>query len=118
MSSTREKPNDISSLIRKLGVNYPTETNAFLSFVNKTEDGKALTVRGKELTNVGLSVAGQCDWCVATHVQHVAGAGASRDEGVEAGFMAVVMHGGPALMYMTPLLEAVDEFLPRQGDVD
>jgi hypothetical protein len=29
--------------------------------------------------------------------------------------MAVVMHGGPALMYMTPLLAAVDEFLPQQS---
>jgi len=24
--------------------------------------------------------------------------------------MAVVMHGGPALMYMTPLLDALNEF--------
>jgi len=29
---------------------------------------------------------------------------------VEAGFLAVLMHGGPALMYLTPLLDAVNEF--------
>ena len=67
---------------------------------------------------MGLSVAAQCDWCIATHVQHAAGAGASHDEVIEAGFMAVVMHGGPALMYMTPLLDAVDEFLPRKEVAD
>ena len=29
--------------------------------------------------------------------------------------MVVVMHGGPALIYMTPLLEAVDELLPQEN---
>ena len=47
MSNTRKKLNDISSLIGKLRADYPTETNAFLSFVNKAEDGKALTIREK-----------------------------------------------------------------------
>ena len=112
MGNTREKLNDISNLIGKLRSDYPAEINAFLSFMNKAEAGKALTIREKELINVGLAVAAQCDWCIAIHVQHAIGAGASRDEVIEAGFMAVVMHGGPALMYMTPLLEAVDEFLP------
>jgi AhpD family alkylhydroperoxidase len=64
---------------------------------------------------VGLAVGAQCEWCVAIHVQHAIEAGASRDDVIEAGFMAVVMHGGPALMYLTPLLEAVDEFLPQQS---
>ena len=74
--------------------------------------GKALPLREKELINVALAIAGQCDWCIAVHVKHAIDAGASRDEIVESGFMAVIMHGGPALMYLIPLLEAVDEFLP------
>jgi len=37
-------------------------------------------------------------------------AGATRNEIIEAGFQAVIMHGGPAFMWMTPLIEAVDEF--------
>ena len=115
MNKTREKLSDISKLIGKLQSDYPAETNAFLSFMSKAEAGKALTIREKELINVGLAVAAQCEWCISIHVQHAIGAGASRDEVIEAGFMAVVMHGGPALMYMTPLLDAVDEFLPKEG---
>ena len=111
MRTTREKLNEISSLIGKLQADYPSETDALLRFMNKAEGGKALTIREKELINVGLAVAAQCEWCIAIHVQHAIEAGASRDEVVEAGFMAVVMHGGPALMYLTPLLEAVDELL-------
>ena len=111
MRTTREKLNEISSLIGKLQADYPSETDALLRFMNKAEGGKALTIREKELINVGLAVAAQCEWCIAIHVQHAIEAGASRDEVVEAGFMVVVMHGGPALMYLTPLLEAVDELL-------
>ncbi|MFN2254261.1 MAG: carboxymuconolactone decarboxylase family protein [Candidatus Promineifilaceae bacterium] len=111
MRTTREKLNEISSLIGKLRADYPSETDALLRFMNKAEGGKALTIREKELINVGLAVAAQCEWCIAIHVQHAIEAGASRDEVVEAGFMAVVMHGGPALMYLIPLLEAVDELL-------
>jgi AhpD family alkylhydroperoxidase len=116
MRTTRDKLNEISSLIGKLQADYPSETDALLRFMNKAEGGKALTIREKELINVGLAVAAQCEWCIAIHVQHAIEAGASRDDVIEAGFMAVVMHGGPALMYMTPLLEAVDEFLPQQSE--
>jgi AhpD family alkylhydroperoxidase len=111
MRTTRDKLNEISSLIGKLQADYPSETDALLRFMNKAEGGKALTIREKELINVGLAVAAQCEWCIAIHVQHAIEAGASRDEVVEAGFMAVVMHGGPALMYLIPLLAAVDELL-------
>jgi len=114
MGNTQAKLNDISKLLAKLRADYPGETNAFLSFMSKAEGGKALTRREKELINVGLAVGAQCEWCIAVHVQQAIEAGASRDEVMEAGFMAVVMHGGPALMYMMPLLEAVDELLPKQ----
>jgi AhpD family alkylhydroperoxidase len=60
--------------------------------------------------NAALAVAGQCEWCIALHAKQALEAGATRDELIEAGFQAVLMHGGPALMYMTPLLEAIEEF--------
>ncbi len=114
MGNTQTKLNDISKLLAKLRADYPAETNAFLGFMSKAEGGKALTLREKELINVGLAVGAQCEWCIAIHVQQAIEAGASRDDVMEAGFMAVVMHGGPALMYMMPLLEAVDELIPKQ----
>ena len=115
MTQTRERLRDIKKLVGELQLDYPLETNAFLSFMQKAEAGKALGTKEKELINVALSVAAQCEWCIAIHVQHAASAGASRDEIVEAGFMAIIMHGGPAFMYMTPLLDALDECLPESG---
>ncbi len=115
MTDTTEKLRDIKKLVGELQLNYPLETNAFLGFMQKAEAGKALGIKEKELINVALSVAAQCEWCIAIHVQHAASAGASRDEVVEAGFMAIIMHGGPAFMYMIPLMEAINEFLPESG---
>lgn len=115
MGRMREKLHEVAALTRRLQKEYPGETDAFLAFLRKAEAGKALDLRSEEIINVALAVAAQCEWCIAFHVQQAASAGASRDELVEAGFMAVIMHGGPAYMYLTPLLEAVDEFLPAEG---
>ncbi len=111
MTKMKEKLDEVKKLTRRLQQDYPTETNAFLGFLNKAEAGPALDLKLKELINVGLAVGAQCEWCIAFHVEAAAKAGATRDEVVEAGFMAVIMHGGPAYMYMIPLFEAVDEFV-------
>ncbi|RUM92606.1 MAG: carboxymuconolactone decarboxylase family protein [Thiothrix sp.] len=115
MSAMKQKLNDVTKLTNHLQETYPTETNAFLRFLSKAEAGLALNLHQKELINVALAVAAQCEWCIAFHVEQAISAKASRDEIIEAGFMAIIMHGGPAYMYMTPLLEALDEFLPEEN---
>jgi len=114
MGEMKDKLKDFADLTHRLKEKYPTEINAFMSFMSEAGAGPALSSREKELINIGLSVAAQCEWCIAVHVKHAIKAGASRDEIVEAGFMAVVMHGGPALMYLVPLMKALDEFLPEE----
>lgn len=111
--SMTEKLDQVETLLETLKRDYPTETDAFLNFTQKAEGGPALDVRIKELINVALSVAGQCEWCIAFHVKHALEAGATRDEIMCAGFMAVIMHGGPALMYLTLLTDALNEMAPK-----
>jgi AhpD family alkylhydroperoxidase len=98
---------------QRLLKDYPGETKSFLNFLHKTDAGVALKQRQKELINVALTIAAQCDRCIAAHVKSAVKHEASRDGIVEAGFMAVIMHGGPAYMYMTSLFEALDDFLPE-----
>ena len=107
-----DKLAEVDALMRSLRERYPQEIGAFLNFMQKAEAGPALEMRVKELINVALAVAAQCEWCIALHVKHAVAAGARREEIVSAGFMAVIMHGGPALMYLNPLLQAVEEFAP------
>jgi AhpD family alkylhydroperoxidase len=115
MDTMHERLHEVSQLVRRLEEEFPNETEGFLNFLKEAEGGAALLLKEKELINTAVAVAGQCEWCIAFHVRNAVKAGATRRELVEAGFQAVVMHGGPAFMWMTPLLEAVDEFAPA-GD--
>ncbi|WP_291523709.1 carboxymuconolactone decarboxylase family protein [Acidithiobacillus sp.] len=110
--SMTEKLTEIKKLTTDLLKEYPSETNSFMNFMQKAESGPVLDMRIKELINVALAVAAQCEWCIALHVSQALHAGATRDEIMSAGFMAVVMHGGPALMYLIPLREALNELAP------
>ena len=94
---THQKLEEITSLMTYLNKDYPTETRAFSNFMQKAEGGPALDKRMKDLINVALE------------------AGASRDEVMSAGFMAVLMHDGPALMYLTPIRQALDELVVPGG---
>lgn len=116
MKKASEKLALINQLMSQLEKKYPAETNAFMSFMKKTEAGPALGGKENELINVALSVAAQCEWCIALHVKQAIGVGATRDEIIEAGYLAVLMHGGPALMYLIYVVEALDEFLPDGED--
>lgn len=113
MSATA-RIDEINQLMESLKDQYPSEINAFLGFMGKAEGNPALGKTQKELINVALSVAAQCQWCIALHVKAAVAAGASRDEIMSAGFMAVLMHGGPALMYLVSLTEAIQDFLPEE----
>ncbi|MEJ2377754.1 MAG: carboxymuconolactone decarboxylase family protein [Pseudolabrys sp.] len=113
MGEMSEMLSEVTSLISRLKDKYPNEINSFLTFMERAESGPALNAREKELINVGIAVATQCQWCIAVHVKHAVAAGATRAQLAEAGFMAVLMHGGPALMYLVPLFKALDEFLPE-----
>ncbi len=110
MTTMKDRLGEVGVLTRRLQKEFPRETAGFLNFIKEAESGAALPIRHKELINVALSVAGQCEWCIAFHVKNALRAGATQSEVIEAGFQAVIMHGGPAFMWMTPLLQAVDEF--------
>lgn len=111
----KERLEEFETLIRRLQKDYPNETRAFMNFMQKAEEGPALSTKFKELVNIALGVSAQCEWCIAFHVQAAASAGATREEVMEAGFLAVLMHGGPALAHLKPLVDAIDEFLPQRS---
>ncbi len=110
MTSMNERLKEVGDLTHRLRQEFPNETAGFLNFIKEAEGGAALALKDKELINTALSVGAQCEWCIAFHVRNAVRAGASRHEIIEAGFQAVIMHGGPAFMWMTPLMRAVDEF--------
>ena len=105
-----EKLTEIKELIGRLQKEMPQEISAFHNFMGAVEKPGAIEGKEKELINVALAVAAQCEWCIALHVKGALDGGASKAEVLEAAMQAVLMHGGPALMYMTPVEKALDEF--------
>ncbi len=110
MGRYSEKLEDVKRLIGRLQKQVPEQIGAFHNFMEAVEAPGALDAKQKELINVALAVAAQCEWCIALHTKGALKAGATAEEIIDAGMQAVLMHGGPALMYMTPLEEALEEF--------
>ena len=68
----------------------------------------ALDVREKELVALGIGLAVRCEGCIYAHVEKALKAGATRQQIMEAGGVAVMMQGGPTYTYLPKLVEALD----------
>ncbi|WP_456323608.1 carboxymuconolactone decarboxylase family protein [Hydrogenimonas sp.] len=110
MGEYTKKLEEIKELVGRLQKESPEQMEAFHKFMFAIEKPTALDTKVKELINVGLAVAAQCEWCISLHVKGALDAGAKREEVIDAAMQAVLMHGGPALMYMIPVEKALDEF--------
>jgi len=110
----KEKLNQINELIKELQTTNKEEVQNFMKFMMSVEKDSQISAKNKELINIALAVAAQCEWCIAFHTKNALKLGANEEEIIEAGWQAVLMHGGPALMYMIPLKEAIKEFKNEQ----
>ena len=106
----KEKLDEVMETIQRAMKENPEEAKAFMNFVEKAEKKGALDVKTKELISIALSIADHCDWCIAFHVKNAFEAGATKEEIMDACFVAVLMGGGPSLMYLKPVMDAIDEF--------
>ena len=104
------KLKEIEELLDRLGKQHPKEISAFSRFLRETLDNKALTTREKELIALALGISAGCEWCIYLHAQKALEAGAKPEELLEAGLVAVLMAGGPALMHLIPLTKAIEAF--------
>lgn len=81
----------------------------YLEFTQKLGETGELSPKILELILVGCSLMSQCDMCISIHVQGAATAGASREEILQAAFIAVAMGGSPKLMYMKYVFEELED---------
>ncbi len=72
-------------------------------------DGK-LSSKVKELIALGIAICVRCDGCIAYHVHDALKSGACREEIVEAIGVAVLMGGGPSVVYGAEAFEALNQF--------
>ena len=67
-----------------------------------------LTIREKELIALGIAVATQCEPCIKLHVKKCLGAGAIKEQILEAASVAVMMAGGSGFTHVPLVIDAIE----------
>lgn len=110
MESMKDLLKQANDSMQRFSQEFPDKMKGFGAFMKAVETPGALSVKQKELLSVALGVTAHCHWCIAYHVHGALEQGANRAEIMESAWMAVLMGGGPALMYMQLVEEAINEF--------
>lgn len=105
-----DKIEQSNKMFAKLKRDMPAQLSSFMNFNQKVKNTDTIDKKHKELILVSLSVSTQCKWCIAMHIAGAVEVGASKDEILEAAMLAVVMGGGPKLMYMNAVYEELDKY--------
>jgi len=96
--------------IRTLAASQAATMQAFTALHRAATQPGALDAKTKELIALAIGVATRCDGCVAFHTHDALRAGATEAEIMETLGVAVLMGGGPSVMYATHVIEAMQEF--------
>lgn len=107
--SCSEQMKHIRSYTGKLSNALPDVMKGFYALSKASSTAGALDTRTKELIALAIAVATHCDDCIAFHTSSALKAGATQEEILEMLGVAVFMGGGPALMFATHVMEAVEE---------
>jgi AhpD family alkylhydroperoxidase len=111
-----EYHNHLRGLLAKLGKELPGPMGSFAQLHKQAVAEGALTAKVKELIALAIAVAARCEGCIAFHTHDALKAGASRQEIVEAIGVAVLMGGGPSVMYGAEALAALEQFQASQTE--
>jgi len=109
MEDMKKVLKELDSNLKGFAKEYPEQTNAFFNFLEKVEKDGALDGKTKELISLGIAVARKCEGCIAYHTANAMKKGANKDEIMEAGFVGVLMGGGPALVYLQYVKKAIED---------
>jgi len=105
----RRAADELAETMRRIAESpYAPVLSAFRRFTAAAHADGALSRKQKELIAIAVSIVKGCERCIAYHVRAATAAGATDEEMIEAGFVAVIMDGRPALAHFGPLLEAID----------
>lgn len=110
MGNIKEDLKSAMGTMNYIGEKAPEVMAAFKEMAGAIEKEGALPSKTKELIALALSVKSQCSYCIALHVKKSLDMGLTSEEIIEACNVAVLMGGGPSLMYMSLVKEALEEF--------
>jgi AhpD family alkylhydroperoxidase len=102
---------ELNEMIGRLGEAVPGTMAGFGQMHEASAAAGILDTKTKELVALAIGIAVHCDGCISYHVHDALEADASREEVAETIGVAVMMGGGPSVVYGCQALEATDQFL-------
>ena len=106
---------DLREPMKSLRRAIPDVWAGFMSLHDAAVADGAVPTRLKEAAALAISVAKQCDGCIAFHARAAARAGATPDEVAELLGVALLMDGGTASVYGPRAWQAFMEFRSESG---
>ncbi len=105
-----ERHDHLAAGFKRLGEANPEVMSGFGQIHRAAAGDGALPAKVKELIALAISITSHCDGCISFHTHDALKAGATREEIAEAIGVAILMGGGPAVVYGSDALDAVDQF--------
>jgi AhpD family alkylhydroperoxidase len=105
----------LRELSRRLIVEIPETMAGFGELHAAAISQGSLDTKTKELIALGIGISVRCNGCIAFHVHDALQAGASREEILETIGVAILMGGGPSMVYGCEALEAPEQFEQEQN---
>jgi AhpD family alkylhydroperoxidase len=87
----------------------PETNDAFVAFSKTVFKGGALDAKTKQLIAVAAAHVTQCPYCIRGHTKQALRAGATREEVMEAIWVAAEMRAGAAVAHSNLALDAMNE---------
>lgn len=101
---------ELSRWMEKMGTAMPAVMQGFGALHEASIRPGALDSKTKELIALGIAITVRCDGCIAYHVHDALQAGASAGEIAETVSVAILMGGGPSVVYGIEAMQAVEQF--------
>lgn len=98
-----------TELFRQMNKNRRDVFKAYQEFTATIKKGSSIDSKYQSLILIACSILSQCDMCISLHVQNAATNGATKDEIIDAGLLAVAMGGSPKMMYMRHVYEEAEK---------
>lgn len=100
----------IAKNLKTLQQDTPKLMQGFGQLSQVALENAILDTKTKEFIALAIAVEKRCDACIAFHTKALVKLGASLKEVEEVLGVAVMMGGGPSLMYSSHVLDAFHEF--------
>jgi AhpD family alkylhydroperoxidase len=108
-NDTMKKLQEVKDTMQTLSKEFPEIMQAFGGFFQKVDEYGALDKKTKKLISLSISIIEKCSWCVPYYVNKALENGATVKEILEASMVALKMGGGPALMHIRWVLDALKD---------